>query len=214
MTRDHRKEIVEAGYDAMGDAYLAWASLIEDDPRDRMLEAFSARLEAGARVLDLGCGAGIPSTRALATQFDVTGVDMSAAQIERARRNVPKAMFIQADIAEVEVPAGSFDGVTAFYSVSHLPREEHASLFERVARWLRPDGLFLATLGATDSAEWIGDWLGRPMFFSSFSADANRRLVEGAGFDLVIDEELKTIEPDGPIAFLWVLACNRGVTSG
>jgi hypothetical protein len=99
--------------------------------------------------------------------------------------------------------------VIALYSVSHLPREEHASLFERVARWLRPDGLFLATLGASDSADWIGDWLGQPMFFSSFGADANRRLIEAAGFELVIDEVLDTIEPEGMVPFLWVLARKR-----
>lgn len=210
--RDHRKAIVADGYDNIAERYLEWSSQIAVDPRDQMLEEFSARLQAGARVLDLGCGAGIPSTRALATKFDVTGVDISAAQIERASRNVPKAGFIQADIGEVELSAASFDGVTAFYSISHLPREEHASLFERVARWLRPNGLFLATLGANDSADWIGDWLGRPMFFSSFGADANRRLVEAAGFELVIDEGLDTIEPEGAMPFLWVLARKRPVS--
>ncbi len=205
MPNDRRKEIVAAGYDDLGDAYLEWASQIVDDPRDRMTAAFEARLAPDSRVLDLGCGAGVP-TRRLARRFSVTGIDASAAQIEAARRNVPEATFVQADLAEIDFPAGSWDGVTAFYSISHVPREEHEALFRRIRTWLRPGGLFLATLGATDSPDWEGDWLGRQMFFSAFDADTNRRLLATAGFRLLIDEVLATNEPEGSIDFLWVLA--------
>ncbi len=204
--KDPRKAIVAAGYDSSAERYLAWAVRIEADPREAMLDAFLARVRPGARVLDLGCGAGVPTTQELARQFEVTGIDISRRQVARARRNVPQAAFIEADIAEIEFAPGSFEGVTAFYAVSHLPREEHERLFARVVRWLVPGGLFLATLGATDSPDWIGDWLGRPMFFSNYPADVNRQLLRAAGFELLIDEVLETIEPDGPVPFLWVLA--------
>lgn len=204
--KDHRTAIVATGYDAIADAYLAWAAEIEGDPRERMLDAFLARADDGGRVLDVGCGAGVPSTALLVERFEVTGVDISREQIARARRNVPQASFIQGDIAQIQFPPGSFEGVTAFHAISHLPRETHARLFERVAGWLVPGGLFLASLGANDSPDWIGEWLGQPMFFSSFAADVNRRLLVQAGFELLIDEVIETIEPDGPIGFLWVLA--------
>ena len=206
---DHRKSVVAKGYDALGEGYLAWATSFADPPRRRMLNEFSARLPSRARVLDLGCGPGLPSTQALASRFAVTGVDISEAQIEAARRNVPEASFLHADLAEIDFPPGSFEGVTAFYSISHVPRDEHGSLFERIARWLVPGGLFLATLGSGDSPDWIGDWLGQPMFFSSYDADANRRLLAGANFELLIDEVADTLEPEGPVPFLWVLAQRR-----
>ena len=79
-------------------------------------------------------------------------------------------------------------------------------MFRRVFRWLRPGGLFLATLGAEDSPDWVGEWLGEPMFFSSFDATENRRLMAAAGFDLVIAEVIDTPEPEGAVPFLWVLA--------
>lgn len=60
---DQRKAVVEQGYDSLGQDYVAWASGIGDDPRERMLEAFSVRMAAGARVLDLGCGAACPPRR-------------------------------------------------------------------------------------------------------------------------------------------------------
>ena len=207
--RDPRKTIVEEGDDAIGEAYLEWGSRVADDPRQRMLDEFSRRLASGSRVLDLGCGAGLPSTKALASRFEVTGVDISAAQVEAARRNVPEASFLHADLAESDFPSGSFDGVTAFYVISHVPRDDHGQLFERIARWLVPGGFFLVTLGANDSPDWIGEWLGRPMFFGSFNSDANRKLLAAAHFETLVDEGIDTVEPEGPVPFLWVLARSR-----
>ncbi len=185
---------------------MPWVARIEGDPRDRMLLEFAQRLPGGARVLDLRCGPGVPSTKALAHRFDVIGVDISEAQIGLARENVPEATFIHGDFAEIEFPEASLDGVAAFYSISHVPREEHALLFERIARWLVPGGLFLATLGATDSPHWVGEWLGVPMFFSSHDAATNRALLRGAGLELMIDEIVEMREPEGPVTFLWVIA--------
>ena len=201
--------VVARGYDALGANYLEWVSAFVDPGRDRMLNEFMVRLASGARVLDLGCGPGLPSTRLLADRFEVTGVDISEVQLEAARRNVPEASFVHDDFLHVDFRPGSFDGVTAFYSIIHVPRDEHPHLFERVCRWLVPGGLFLATLGAGDDPKWIGEWLGRPMFFSSHDADGNRRFLKSANFDLLIDDVVETPEPEGPMPFLWVLARRR-----
>ena len=204
--RDPRKEIVEAGYDVLADGFLAWSASIEDDPRERFLGSFAERLPNGARVLDLGCGAGVPSTQRLAERFAVVGVDISASQIALARRHVPDATFLHADLTEVDFAEQSFAGITAFYAMSHVPRAEHAALFRRCCDWLEPGGLFLATLGAGELPDWTGDWLGVPMFFSSYDADTNRDLVRDAGFELLLDEVVEIREPEQRVRFLWVLA--------
>lgn len=57
------------------------------------------KLSAGADVLELGCGAGVPVTQVLIEHgLNVTGNDISAAQIALAREHVPKATLIQGDI--------------------------------------------------------------------------------------------------------------------
>ena len=201
---DPRKEIVQAGYDAMAEHYLDWGGRVEGDPRARFLEEFSRSLPEGARVLDLGCGAGVPSTQLLAERFEVVGVDISQAQLRLAKKNVPQASFIQADLAELTFPDEEFAGITAFYSISHVPREEHAELFRRTAAWLEPGGLLLATLGA-GGGDWTGEWLGVPMFFSSYDADTNRALLNAAGFELLHDEVVEMQEPEGAASFLWAL---------
>jgi SAM-dependent methyltransferase len=204
-TLDDRKRIVAAGYDRLGDRYVRWGATVEGDPRDRVLAEFTRRLQDGARVLDLGCGPGVHSTQALAQRFDVVGVDISKAQIESARLHVPEATFIHGDLVGIDLPDASFEGIVALYAISHVPRDEHARLFASVARWLVPGGLFLATLGVGDSPDWTGDWLGVPMFFSSYDAATNRALLRTAGFTLVLDETVEMQEPEGPVSFLWVI---------
>ena len=213
---DRRKRLVADGYDRMADRYASWAASIEGDPRDRLIARLVAELPPGGRVLDLGCGSGIPSTKGLADRFEVVGVDFSIAQIERARSNVPNATFIVGDLTEVEFPDRSFEAVTAFFSLDHVPREEHAPLFARVARWLVPDGWFLSTFGLADDPDWTGDWLGVAMYFSSYGPDTTRSMLATAGFELVVDEIVEMQEPEGPESFLWVLArsANREPRDG
>jgi SAM-dependent methyltransferase len=206
MTADP-STIVEAGYDAVADRYLAWAARVDGDPRLDLLADLMGRLPDGVRVLELGCGAGEPCTRLLAERFAVTGVDLSAEQLRRAREHVPTAEFRKADMATVRFENASFDAVTAFYSIIHVPRRRHGALFARIASWLRPGGLLLASLGAGSSDDSVEEgWLGVPMFFSTHDAVTNRRLLSAAGFALLIDEVVTIREPEGDATFHWVLA--------
>jgi 2-polyprenyl-3-methyl-5-hydroxy-6-metoxy-1,4-benzoquinol methylase len=200
---DDPKLLVARGYDAIAERYFQQYG--RSQVRDRWLEELVALLPRRARVLDLGCGAGIPVARELATRgFGVTGVDSSARQIELARSSVPGAGFIHADMTNVEFATKSFDAVVAFYAITHVPREEHAILLRRIASWLEPGGIFLASLGAASLPGSTEAWLGTHMFFSHYDAQANERLVRDAGFSIeraeVIDEE----KDDG--RFLWVIA--------
>jgi SAM-dependent methyltransferase len=185
--------------------FTAWGARVEGDPRDHFLAEFIELLPAGGSVLDLGCGAGVPSTRRLAERFRVVGADISDVQIGLARENVPTANFLRADLLDLAFPDGTFDGVVAFYSISHIPREEHPQLFSRIKRWLRPGGMFLASLGAGDISGWTGEWLGVPMFFSSHDAETNRRALAEAGLEIVHAEAVTMREPEGDATFLWVI---------
>jgi ubiquinone/menaquinone biosynthesis C-methylase UbiE len=200
------KRVVAAGYDRMARRYAAWASGIDDQARRRMTAELVGRLREGAAVLDLGCGSGVPSTAALAQRFIVTGVDISASQIALAQRQVPGATFLISDMTRVELPPSSFEAVTAFYSITHVPREEHAALFRNVSRWLKPGGHFLAALTAAADPGWYGEWMGEPMFFSGFDAETNAMMLRDLGLSLVMDEIIEMQEPEGTVPFQWVLA--------
>ena len=205
---DPRTRIVGKGYDAIASEYLEWAARIVGDPKMHYLGKLAERLLPGARILELGCGAGEPCTRRLAERFRVTGVDISGEQIRRARTNVPSAEFVQDDFVALELAETSFDAVAAFYSLNHVPRELLGGLFASVHRWLQPGGLFLASLGVGETDSWTGSWLGTTMFFSSWDPDTNRRLLGEAGFELLLDDlvSMHEPEPSGTSTFQWVLA--------
>jgi SAM-dependent methyltransferase len=203
---DPRVEIVEAGYDRIADRFAQWRDRIEGDPRRKWAADLASRLADGAAVLELGCGAGLPDTADLAKRFRVTGVDVSAEQIRRARANVPDAEFVHADFLELQLPDGSFDAVCSFYVFNHVPRERLGPLLGRIAGWLRPGGLAMHAFGARDTPGWTGEWLGAETFFSGFERPENRRLVEAAGLEILRDEVVTFTEPDGPATFHWILA--------
>jgi cyclopropane fatty-acyl-phospholipid synthase-like methyltransferase len=203
---DPRTELVGRGYDVIGERFAEWRDRIVGDPRLEWEDELVSRLADGARVLELGCGAGVPDTQRLAARFSVTGVDISAEQVRRAREAVPRAEFVHADFTALELEPGSFDAVVSYYAFNHVPRELLAPTFARIRRWLVPGGLLMTALGVGDTEAWTGEWLGAPTFFSSFPRETNSRLVRDAGFELLRDELVTFREPEGDATFQWVLA--------
>jgi SAM-dependent methyltransferase len=204
--RDPRTQIVADGYDAMGETFAAWRERIVGDPRDEWADELAARLDDGARVLELGCGAGSPETRRLAQRFAVTGMDISPRQVERARAAIPEAEFLCADFTELELPAASLDAVVSFYAFNHVPRELLAPVLASIRGWLVPGGWLLTAFGASDLPAWTGEWLGAETFFSGFPPEVNSKLVREAGFRIERDEVVTFEEPEGTASFQWVLA--------
>jgi SAM-dependent methyltransferase len=196
------KDIVRLGYDALsyryrGDTeepahYATWLAQLREWVPD------------GGTVLDLGCGCGVPLTRDLAAGgYVVTGVDLSAVQIERARRLVPAARFLDADATRVGFPPSSFDVVVSLYALIHMPLDEQPSLLDRIGRWLRPGGWFLATTG---HRAWTGTedgWLGgeAPMWWSHADAATYCAWIEQA--DLAVVDQEVVAEGDGGHALFW-----------
>ena len=110
------------------------------------LDGVVAKLEAGGRVLDLGCGGGV-AMAALAAAFPATqvdGVDLSRHAIERAERNLeglPNATAVLGRAEEV-TDAGAYDLVLTFDCLHDMTRPQDA--IAAVRRAVRPDGTWLA----------------------------------------------------------------------
>ncbi len=206
---DDPKRLVADGYDAIAEAYAGWGQRNGDPVKRRFADIVIGRLPAGAAVLDLGCGTGEHVTARFVEHFDVTAVDISPRSIELARHRVPGPNYLVGDVASVELPHAGFDAVTAFFMLIHLPRAEHADVLGRIAAWLKPGGLFVATMGAATQEHWQQDWMGAPMFWSHFDADTNERLVRDAGFVIESSEIVSEFEDDVAFDHQWIVA-TRG----
>ena len=190
--------------DHLGAAYLRYSFTKGTDQEVDFLVSCLG-LTSGDRILDVGCGPGRHAHALGRRGFEVVGVDISEEQLRLARAEVPEATFVQADFAELDFYEASFDVVVAFYSIVHVPRAQHSALFADIRRWLKPGGLFLASLSRVGGPDRTEEWLGVEMFFSGFPAETNRQLVREAGFELLFDEVVWMREPGVDVAFLWVL---------
>jgi ubiquinone/menaquinone biosynthesis C-methylase UbiE len=178
------KKTVKDGYNAIANRYLAGRTRDSEDVR--LLIEFMEQLPENARVLDAGCGAGIPISRMLSERFRVTGVDFSEAQIELARKNVPDARFLCQDMTKLDFPESTFDGITSYYAIIHIPREEHQALLANFHRMLKPGGVALLCLGAEHLIDDVDEnYLGTRMYWSHYDTDTYIKMLQEGGFSII-----------------------------
>lgn len=179
-----KKKIVREGYNEIAEKYLAIR--YEDEEEMKLLSEFSSLIKKDGKVLDAGCGAGLPITKYLSDQFDVIGIDISEKQIELAKKNVPNAQFFVRDMTELDYPDNFFDGILANYSVIHVPREEQKDLFRNFYRMLKPNGVALFSLHSIDNPGSFGDdFFDAQMFWSGFDAETNQKILKEIGFQII-----------------------------
>ena len=198
------KKTVKEGYNAIADRYLAERTRDSEDVR--LLNELMERLPANAKVLDAGCGAGLPISLMLSERFHVTGVDFSEAQIKLAKRNVPNAQFLCQDMTKLDFPENTFDGITSYYAIIHIPREEHQALLANFYRMLKPGGFALLCLGAEHLIDDIDEnYLGTRMYWSHFDTETYSTMLTDTGFTIVWSKRVtdETCEGGG---HLFVLA--------
>ena len=195
-------ETVRKGYDKLAERYKIIRGAFDNT---KELDKFASLLLKDAKVLDVGCGDGVPVAQFLAEcGFDVTGIDFSRNMLKFARKNVPKARFVLKDMARLDFETGSFDGLTAFYSIIHVPREKHFLMFQSFHRILKPKGVMLICLGP-DEWEATDKYYGTEMFWSHYDPKKSLQLVKKAGFEIISDNILVR----GGEKHYWILAKNK-----
>jgi 2-polyprenyl-3-methyl-5-hydroxy-6-metoxy-1,4-benzoquinol methylase len=198
-------DLVRSGYNALSRYYRGDQDTAPE--YDSWLADLRHRLPGHGQILDIGCGCGIPVARHLAAAgYQVTGVDISDVQIERARRLVPGATFIRADVTEIDFPAAGFDAVVCLYALIHMPLDRQPRLLRDIVRWLRPGGWLLATTGQDAWTGTQGNWLGGPatMWWSHADAATYRSWIRQAGLEITGQQFVP--EGDSGHALFWARA--------
>ena len=166
-------------YDAIADE---WYALDRGFRAQVYVDSLLARLEPGARVLDLGCGTGVPITRYVAQRgFCVTGMDSSKRMIAHARAAVREATFIHADMLDFTVP-DVVSAVIAWDSIFHVDRRRHDAIFARIRGVLADGGWLLMSAAGSSEAGFHSEMFGHSFFYSGYAPAETVAMLEGAGF--------------------------------
>lgn len=187
------KRLVKTGYNEIASKYLASRPQTSEDVQ--LLKELVNRLPRAARVLDAGCGAGVPVAGYLARFFDVTGVDISEKQIELAQELVPRATFICEDITNLDFPDESFDAIVSYFAIFHVPRSKHRGILKNFCRMLKPRGLALLCMGIGDLPHSIEEYYGTQMFWSHYGSEKNLRLLKECSYNIIWSKNLKDANP-------------------
>jgi ubiquinone/menaquinone biosynthesis C-methylase UbiE len=157
-------------------------------------------LATGAKVLDVGCGTGasaLPAAQAVGPSGFVTGVDLSARLLDRARakakaRGLSNVEFRLADMTSLGYPDDHFDTVVSVFSIFFVPDME--GLVHELWRMVRPGGkLAVTTWGPRIFEPAYSRWQKmikqeRPDLYSAFNPwdritdpESVRRLLQDGG---------------------------------
>ncbi len=198
------KEIVREGYDKLSADYKKHFAAFQEARYDSWLNSFVRSLRKDDRVLELGCGDGLPVAQFLSQNHRYLGVDISPKQVALACCSVPGGSFEVADMTKLSFQEGAFAGIVALYSLIHVPIEQQSALIKAMYKWLKADGCILAIVGAT---AWTGierDWIvaGTTMYWSHADTNTYIKWFSSAGFTI---EETRYI-PEGETGHTLIIA--------
>lgn len=148
------------------------------------------------RALDVGCGEGADAVWLARGGWQVTGLEVSGVALQRAARHAQDAgvpiQWVHAGLAEAELPAGSFDLVSAQYPA--LLRTPDAAAERALLAAVAPGGVLLLvhhagmdTQHASDSGFDPADYVWPSMVADLLDQD----------WTVEVDEQRPRIAPDG-----------------
>lgn len=187
MDKTKLNELQES-YDRLAKQYAEHiADELQNKPLDRqLLDRFAERVKGAGLVCDMGCGPGHIASYLREQGVEVCGIDLSAEMLQQARALNPDIEFRQGNMLSLEIEDETFAGMTAFYSLIHIPREEVIKALTELKRVLRSGGLLLLSFHIGDETMHVEELWGEKVDFdvAFFQPDEMRNYLTVAGFKI------------------------------
>jgi cyclopropane fatty-acyl-phospholipid synthase-like methyltransferase len=213
------KARLAASYDRLAPTYNTWTSSLPS-PRLKWLQEMLKHLTIAdetqsTNILELGAGAGLPTTKAIldySPTCHVLANDLSPVQLSLLQSNLSdykdRITSLPGDMLTLDPAPGSLAAVVGMYSIIHLPQAEQAEMMRKISTWLKPGGLMLANFATENKSEMVmEEWLGVKdawVYWSGLGVDGTIEAIATATLEIV---EHEVISGDGVDAdFLWILA--------
>jgi SAM-dependent methyltransferase len=185
-------------FDLIGERYDE--SFVERDAQLTEGAWLIENLPAGGRVLDLGCGSGLPTAKQLLDAgMDVVGIDESAKMLELAAQQAPGGDYRHGDIRDLGDDLGQFDAVAAFFALLMLPRKDIPPLLRRCRELLRGPRLLVMGMVVSDFDMFPISFLGVPTNVTAYPPADLRQLVTDAGYEVLDLQEIEVQAEPGRV---------------
>ena len=175
-------DINQSSYNKIADQWAAerHTSFVSD-----LVIDFASRVKSGGHILDIGCGSGHPIDSYLSEQgFQITGIDFTENLLLKAfALQLPRAKFLFCDFFDY-APDEKYDGIIAFDSFFHFPKEKQHQIYHRVADWMNP-GAYLFFTHGLNGGEISGCMYGAPFYYSCLDVSTLLMLMNDAGLKVV-----------------------------
>ena len=164
----------------------------------------AARLRAGDRCLELGCGTGEFTTRLVESGCDLVAVDISPDLVERCRARIcGRAEVVVGNVETGEGIEGAFDAIVGVSVLHHVNMElclrNTFSRLERGGRFAFSEpNMANPQVWAMKNIGFVGRWLHETPHEGAFHARELRTLFEAAGLDVDVCEPFDFLHPATP----------------
>ena len=150
-------------------------------------------------LLEIGAGTGRDSKFFQDQGMDVVCIDLSPAMVELCKQKGLTAYMM--DMADIQLPASSFDAVYSMNSLLHLTKAEFPVVLRSIDRLLKMDGVvFIGMYGGRDhEGIWANDSYDPKRFFSFFTDELLKKVVTEV-FELISFESIHP-EPGDNLTF-------------
>ena len=206
---EKRHDWLATQYDKISGEYSNYR--VQSNKELEMLHNFSNKLPKGGKILDVGCGSGYPIHKILLEDdatFQITGIDFSEKQLEKAKISFPCVQYSKQDIRQIEFPSETFDGIISIYTMFNIPRDEHLDVLKSLYKLLKVGGSAMIQLGYRNMCveDYYFKFLGEEHYVSCYGPDANVNLLKDAGFKDLVEVLIPNYNIDVDEKDLFVLA--------
>ena len=174
---DFIKEQIEKNKNSYNEIAKKWNDHREKTNVEKIIIEFASKIKHKGNILDIGCGTGFPIAKYLSdNSFSVTGIDISEEQIEIANsKKIDSAEFYVCDFFNF-IPDKKYDGIIAFDSFFHFPKERQKEIYNKVSGWMETGAYLLFTHGKNEN-ETEGEMYGKSFYYSSLDTNDVKKLL-------------------------------------
>ncbi|MCP4153065.1 MAG: class I SAM-dependent methyltransferase [bacterium] len=150
--------------------------------------------KSGARVLDLGCGAGANCYHLAKAypRMEFTGVDINPANIELAgKHKTSNTGYTCGDIMELEIRPGDYEGILSIQTLSWMPNYEDTleRALKGAPQWILITSLFYdgpveTEIVVKDYSRQMGDKDHRRSYYNIYSLDRVKQYLKKYGYEM------------------------------